>query len=160
MRYVAGDLLAVLTVLCERKVECPVFHKIEMCGLEVGKKLQCSLGAAAFPRRIHGPSANQISGSPHGLRTEDYTAGIHRPKPAPVIPNTSSIAADPQYEAIFEKATCFHWCDKEEIHVFQQEWGSFGSTGKSGVKGDSPASDEALGPPNMSLSLRYARPCG
>ncbi len=35
----------------------------------------------------------------------------------------SSIAADPQYEAIFEKANCFHWCDKEEIHVFQQQMG-------------------------------------
>jgi hypothetical protein len=34
-----------------------------------------------------------------------------------VIPNTSSIAADPQYEAIFEKTNCFHWCDKEEIRT-------------------------------------------
>ena len=42
-------------------------------------------------------------------------------------------------------------------HVFSSQWGPFGQPGKSGAKGDSPISNEALGPPNMSLSLRFAR---
>lgn len=45
------------------------------------------------------------------------------------------------------------------LHFFQQPMGFIWLAWKSGAKGDSPISNEALGPPNITLSLRFARLC-